>query len=98
MKCECDRCSGTGQVTCDECDGRGTYVGEIQDMKIERNVRHYDALIEVQKDANRVIRQAARLKELNPSRADSYQKQLTATLFVINAEADRISELKEGTK
>jgi hypothetical protein len=51
-------------------------------------MHNYEELNELQKDASRVIRQAARLKELNPARAESYAAQLKATLFVINGQAE----------
>lgn len=92
MKCYCGNCHGSGEVVCPECDGEGTYEGDIQDVKLERSMENYDDLIEFQKDANRVIKQARRLSEMKPERAESYAAQLRATLFVINAQADRVAK------
>lgn len=94
MKCYCDECGGTGQINCPECEGQGEQEGDIADIKLERNMKHYDDLIECQKDARRVIKQAERLTQINPNRMKSYEAQLSATLFIINAEADKISKRK----
>jgi DnaJ-class molecular chaperone len=88
MKIVCEECRGTGTVTCPECDGQGTYEGGIEEITLVSNMHNYEELNELQKDASRVIRQAARLKELNPGRAESYAAQLKATLFVINGQAE----------
>jgi DnaJ-class molecular chaperone len=88
MKCQCDECRGEGKITCPECGGQGTYEGTIEKITLISNMRNYEELKELQKDASRVIRQAARLKELNPARSDSYDAQLEATLFVINGQAE----------
>ena len=57
-------------------------------------MHNYEELKQLQRDASRVIRQAARLKELNPTRADSYQDQLKAALFVINGQAEAVASKK----
>lgn len=92
MKCECEECLGEGTITCPECDGNGIYTGEIQDLKLSRNMKNYDELIEFQKDAKRVTKQADRLIEMKPHRAESYRGQLRAALFVINAQAEKIAQ------
>jgi hypothetical protein len=88
MKCTCKECNGNGEIPCPECDGQGTYEVSIETITLEKTVKNYDELSEIQKDAKRVIRQAAKLKELNPARGDSYDAQLKATLFVINGQAE----------
>jgi hypothetical protein len=55
----------------------------------------YEELVELQKDAKRVISQAARLKEINPARAASYDSQLRGTLFVINGLAEKTQQRKK---
>jgi hypothetical protein len=57
-------------------------------------MHNYEELIELQKDARRVIRQAERLKIMNPNRSDSYEAQLKATLFVIDGQADAAAKKK----
>lgn len=94
MKCECKTCRGNGEIPCPKCDGAGTYYGDIQSFKLERNMQNYEELIELQKDAKRVIRQAGRLIEMKPDREESYNAQLKATLFVINSQADRAAKKK----
>ncbi len=91
MKCSCEECRGDGTITCPECDGQGTVEGSIEIISLRPNLKNFDDLMEVQRDAKRVIRQAERLKSLIPHRSDSYEAQLKATLFVINAEADAIA-------
>ena len=94
MKTHCDYCGGSGRVACDDCDGQGEREIDIVTMKIDRWSKNYDELIEIQKDAKRVIKQAERLKELRPSRSVSYDEQLRATLFVINAQAEEAAKKK----
>lgn len=93
MKCECRECSGSGEIPCLECDGQGTYECSIENITLEKTVKNYDELTEIQKDAKRVIRQAMQLKAMNPARAESYDAQLKATLFVINGQAEAASKL-----
>ncbi len=95
MKCECELCRGNGEITCPECNGCGTYYGNIEDFKLERSMHNYEELVELQKDAKRVIRQATRLKDIRPNRSKSYDAQLSATLFIINGEAERAAKNSE---
>lgn len=88
MKCDCQECNGRGEITCPECDGQGTHERAIEDATLEKTVKNYDELLVIQRDAKRVIRQAAQLKVMNPERAESYDAQLKATLFVINKQAE----------
>lgn len=94
MNCECEACHGTGEVKCYECNGNGTRDNDIQNVKLEPSMHNYKELVELQKDARRAMNQAARLNKLNPSRIDSYQQQLVATLSVINKQADKASKAK----
>ncbi len=55
-------------------------------------MKNYFELVELQKDAKRVIRQAARLIEINPTRKTSYAEQLKGCLFVINGQADKLAK------
>ena len=89
MKCECEKCNGTGKIECDECDGAGTTEFQIETLIIKKTHPKYAAVIEFQKDAKRAISQASQLKAVNPSRAQSYDEQLAATLFVINKQAEK---------
>lgn len=95
MRCDCKECGGTGEVTCPECNGHGHVDGAIEDIRLERNLESYDELLELQKDAKRVIRQADVLKKLRPRHAASYEAQLDATLEVINAQARAVAERKQ---
>lgn len=92
MKCTCEECNGSGTIPCPECDGKGDYSGSIERIQLERGMHNYDELVALQKDAKRVISQAERLKALNPQRADSYAAQLSATLFVINGQAEEAAK------
>lgn len=88
MKCTCQECNGNGEIPCPECDGQGTYEGSIETITLEKTVKNYDELSAIQRDAKRVIRQAAQLKAMKPERSESYDTQLKATLFVINGQAE----------
>lgn len=97
MKCECRECRGSGEIPCPECDGQGTYEGSIETITLEKTVKNYDELAEIQRDAKRVIRQAAQLKAMKPERAESYDAQLKTTLFVINGQAEAAAKLEAPT-
>ena len=92
MKCECRECRGSGEIPCPECDGQGTYEGSIETITLEKTADNYDELVEIQRDARRVIRQTAQLKAMKPERAESYDAQLRATLFVINGQAEAVAK------
>ena len=94
MRIECEQCRGDGEIPCPECNGSGGLHGDIESMRLNRSMKNYAELRECQKDAQRVIGQAERLKQLRPSRASSYDAQLTATLSVINREAERLTDRK----
>jgi len=98
MKCSCLYCGGTGQVTCDECNGEGELDGDLATMKLDRHLNNYEELVELQKDAQRVIKQAERLKELRPHRSESYGEQLRATLLNINEQAERAAQKRTKKK
>jgi hypothetical protein len=91
MKCQCEECYGTGTITCPDCNGQGEYEGQIENINLVPTMHNYTELKALQGDANRVIRQATRLKELNPARAKSYICQLKATLWNINAQAEAVA-------
>jgi hypothetical protein len=63
-------------------------------MTLESSMHNYEELVQLQADAKRCIRQAERLKELNPSRAGSYSEQLLGCLSVINKQADKAANRK----
>ena len=89
MKCVCGECDGSGKVVCPECDGRGTWEANVATMTLLRGTVGYEELVEVQKDAQRVIRQAEELCALKPERKDRYQQQLAACLRSINEQAKK---------
>ena len=91
MKVDCQECHGSGEIPCPECDGSGGVHGDIETVRLERNLKNYSELLECQKDAKRVRSQAERLKIIKPQRSRSYDAQLEATLRIINAEADRLA-------
>ena len=92
MKFTCDECNGSGHISCPGCDGDGTVKGGIDKVRLLSGMPHYDELKELQSDARRVIRQAARLKELNPKYAKNYDEQLKATLDTIECQAEDVVE------
>lgn len=92
MKCTCKECDGTGEITCLECNGKGTYEGSISTITLEKNMENYDALLEFQKDAKRVTMQTEQLKAMNPTRSESYDAQLKATLFEIDRQVQVFQE------
>lgn len=94
MKCHCEECNGSGSIRCPECNGEGEVSGRIEHVTLISSMHNYAELKELQKDASRVIRQAARLKELNPNRASAYDAQLGATLDVINELAEKEAKRK----
>lgn len=79
-------------VDCNDCDGDGDVEGDISDIKLEPHMHNYSELVELQRDAKRVIKQAAKLCELRPERQESYDAQLRATIWIINQQAERASK------
>ena len=92
MKCQCEKCRGRGTIECPDCHGRGEWECSIERCTLEKSMPNYDELMELQRDANRVILQAQRLTELNPQRGDSYSEQLKGCLFVINGQAEKAAK------
>ncbi len=90
MNCQCEECGGSGR--CQECGGSGGSNSLIQYAEIRKGVKNYEELMELKKDAARVMRQAERLIELNPTRAESYRMQVDACLVEINSQANKLSK------
>jgi hypothetical protein len=93
MKCRCERCSGSGEITCTECDGSGEVEGGgIEKITLRPEMTGYKELVALQADAARVRSEAKRLTELCPDRAGSYQAQLAGTLEAINRQAEKAAK------
>lgn len=92
MKCDCEECGGTGQIECPECEGTGGVEGHIDQIPLEKRMRAYDVLVELQADARRAKVAAARLAEMKPEYAASYEAQLKTTLREIDRQADAACE------
>lgn len=90
MKCDCPECLGSGQIPCPECRGDGDVNIPIERIKLDSDNPHYSALLAVQQDAHRVIRQSAELANLKPHRAESYARQTAACLAILDHEAQTI--------
>ncbi len=90
MNCDCEECGGTGK--CPECGGSGGTVYLIQYADIPKSMKNYPELIELKRDAERVIRQGQRLIEINPHRSESYRLQVDACLVEINKQANKLSK------
>lgn len=94
MKCKCTRCGGDGvvEITCDDCNGEGTtdFCISTLDFSNRRELKgnDLDFINGLKADALRCKEQAARLKDLNPDYAASYDRQLKSTLTMINGEAE----------
>jgi len=90
VKCDCKKCDGTGHIECDECNGDGSIKVTIETLVLRKGMKNEDELRELKNDFHRVIRQAEALKKVNPSRASSYQAQLSACLSAIEAESEKL--------
>lgn len=91
MKCECPECQGTGQIPCSKCDGDGDVNVPIERMTLDCESKQYRALLAIQQDAWRIIRQYAVCANLKPHRADSYARQTAACLAILDHEAQTIN-------
>ena len=91
MKIICRECDGNGVVECPCCSGNGTNYGRIDTIKITATCEHADELLELQKDARRVIAQCAELKTLRPEFSEKYDEQLAAVIAVIDRQAEEVS-------
>lgn len=92
MICSCSRCGGTGSVECLDCDGKGVDRVPIEAWVPDKKHEHYEALLALHEDATRAMRQCEQLKALLPARAESYCRQLDATLAEINRQADEVGK------
>lgn len=92
MKCECPECEGRGTIPCPECDGNGETNGNIETIELLRGMHNYDELKALKRDAARVRKQTEQLKQLNPTRAESYEAQMNATLETINRLAEKAAK------
>jgi hypothetical protein len=94
MTCQCKRCRGEGviEIECDDCAGSGIIKVSILHQPPAKDSKHYEALIELHYDAHAVVLQTERLKSLKPEHAESYERQLAATLEQLNAQAAEILE------
>lgn len=90
MKCECLQCRGAGTILCPDCEGDGDREIPIERAPLDRAHPRYAGLLEIQTDAQRVIRQGAELASLKPHRADSYSRQTAACLAILDHEAQTL--------
>jgi hypothetical protein len=79
-------------ITCPECGGSGEWDCGIECIPLKPGMPNYQELLELQTDAQRVIRQAKRLMELNPRHSDAYAKQLNGCLAEINKVAEKTAQ------
>ena len=92
MKCACQKCQGDGiiEIVCPDCDGDGDRNIPIERIKFDPADEHYPALLQIQQDAQHLIKQAAELANLKPHRADSYARQTAACLAILDHEAQSL--------
>ena len=92
MKCDCKKCHGKGEIKieCPDCDGMGDHDFPIQVAPLDLTDKHYPALLEIQKDAQHLIKQNTELANLKPHRADSYARQTAACLAILDHEAQAL--------
>lgn len=88
MKCQCVECGGSGR--CQECHGNGVTQGRIDYIPIPTDHPKRADLVELKKDAKRVIAQCEELERLMPQYAKKYEDQKNAVLSVIDAQADKV--------
>ena len=82
MKCECEECSGTGQIDCPNCDGTGEL--ELDSASLESSDPRFHELKQLERDEARVNKEALRLIEMKPEFASSYSAQLKLALQKID--------------
>lgn len=97
MHCTCTECNGEGvvEIECSECLGAGAIDEPIEQSNLFPSINNYQEVFELQRDAKRVISQADQLKKLRPDRAESYDAQLKAMLFIIDAQATEAAKKKD---
>lgn len=69
----CIQCRGAGHITCEECDGEGENLPQIEETLVEE----IEAL---GRDYHRLSDQATRLISLKPEYSTRYQEQLTIAI------------------
>lgn len=92
MKCDCTKCHGNGtiEIECPDCDGDGSNNIPIERAPLDLSDEHYPALLQIQQDAQRIIKQGAELANFKPHRADSYARQTAACLAILDHEAQAL--------
>jgi hypothetical protein len=84
---------GTGQVTCQECEGSGNYNVPIDVATFPKRLKCYDKLMNLKEDAIRAVEQTNELCRLKPEREARYREQLQSLLKQIeNTAQDMIDE------
>ena len=92
MKLTCNECGGSGRVECPCCNGEGQRNRRIDLITIPKDDPCYDELIELQKDANRVIAQCKELKVMNPQFALKYDEQMNDVLNDLDKQAEKVAD------
>ncbi len=90
MICDCQRCQGSGEITCPNCDGKGKAETSIEHLEVPKGHPQAIELLELKADCLRAIRQTAELCGLNPDRRDSYNLQLVAVLEELDKQAAKL--------
>lgn len=102
MKVDCVKCNGRGFIECFHCGHDGgcpicAGAGEVNEclseMHLPKTLKNYGQISLLQQDAQRCVRDHARISILNPSYKLRYDEQLAETLNNLEAEAKTLSEL-----
>jgi hypothetical protein len=100
MICDCPECEGEGTVRCENCNGTGSFDDKLDGMDLRpfRELGCYEELLDLQGDIRRLKKQAERLIELRPDRAEVYRDQLSEALRSVERSAEKLMVAEEKRK
>lgn len=87
--CQCDRCSGTGEIECPDCDGTGEM--DLDDaLSLAVDDPRRAELLALQRDQSRCHVLCEALCKLKPEHSDKYRRYLQIALDEIKSLIDEL--------
>jgi DnaJ-class molecular chaperone len=92
MKCTCNACGGRGYIPCEECNGDGAREHSFLAFTIGAETPNREEVIECQRAARQVSKQADALSEIFPHNRSKYETEMKEVISQLETEAKRLME------